>query len=191
MFIEVLTSTKFIRYINVFIAITNLDYTTSTKFICYINVFIVITNLLHFALGDYIVYLLKCRKGIQIKASLVLMLCCYNAHDENDVSVFQYNGMYIPLLSYPNDYVGLEKDLYINGEYISRKCIGIHRGNIKIIIALIIYLSLFLWYIVSKWETCQDILICCFLFVGIVIYILFYPYLYKWYLKRIRKKTGM
>lgn len=160
------------------------------KTISYINIYTIMTFLIDIFFGDYIVYMLKGKKGHEISAKVIELDCVFRAQREIDVSILEYGSRLFALPYDPNDKIGDIKTLYLNGDYVVRKRIGLRRDDVNITLVLMVGLFICLRYVIKQWNGFQDIIICILMCCALGIDIYIYPLVYKNMLKKIKKSLG-
>ena len=162
----------------------------SIKIICYIYLVQAMTIVIEILWGNSIVYLLKSKKGKKLTAQIVELNCLFRAQRDIDVSVLEYNNMLYALPYKETDSLKSEINIYVYGKYVTREKNNIGGHDRKILCILSVVLLIAMRYIVMNWNTMTDLpalLLCIGL---LIIYVLTYPYIYYFYLYRIRKKLG-
>lgn len=161
----------------------------------YIALFLILVSLIDGVLGDYIVYMLKCRKGYIVIGKVIDLDYIHLKFDRSGtyVSVFEYviggNKKLAVLTSYPDDKIGDEVLLYINGSYIVRNKISF-KGKRLVTVFAAAWAGVIIHDIVIQWSGMLDIMAviieCCLL----VIFVLYSPILYKNHITDIKKHLG-
>lgn len=164
------------------------EFITSDKTISYIIIYHLITFLIYIFFDDYIVYILKGKKGAKVAAKVIEIESVFQR--EPDATIFEYGNRLLILPYDPNDKIGDVKTLYLNGEYVTRKRIGLQRNNAKFALLFAVCLFFFLRYVIKNWSGPKDIIIWVVLLFAVVIDIYTYPLLYKIHIKRYKEKLG-
>ena len=159
----------------------------------YIQLLLIFIILIDGVFGDWIIYMLKCRKGYTIIGKIIDLDCVHLARKPTYVSVFEYsiqgNKKLAVLTSYPDDKIGDEILLYINEPYIARNKIRLKEARLKIIFA-IIWAIVIIDYIIIHWKGMPDIIaivvVCCLL----VTFVLYFPVLFKKHIFDVKNHLG-
>ena len=162
----------------------------SIKAICFIYLVQAMTIIIDLLWGNAIVYLLKCKKGKKFIAQIVEVNCLFGAQRDEDVSVVECDNKLYAIPYDDKDKLEKKVVIHVYGKYVVREGTNMDSNGRKVLCILSIILLIVSGYIATNWNGIIDFMTLLLCIGLLLVYILVYPYIYCFYLYRIRKKLG-